>query len=235
MTDLRELARRDIDAATRFTPEFTDLQRRATALRRRRRILTSVGLFTAVGVVAAVVLVASDQPTRLDTAGEGAERNELGLSIQRIEARGGPNGTSEVAVVFDAPLPLDEVPITDTVESVDPDSLVAAIQDPGPGAVEVCGTKHWFPEVAEGSGSVDLLIPAGWLAGDPPVLPGVTPLEPGPDKIVVCGPYRGHVQVSIWGAAPTATEALDVTISDDRTRIIVRVTDDAERGVQRFR
>lgn len=223
MTDLRELARPHIDAAARFTPELADLQRRATALRRRRRIFTSLGLFGAVGVCVAVMLVATSQPTRLVTAGEGPARDHPALSIQRVEARGGPNGTSEVTVVFNAPLPIDGVATTDSVESVDPDSFVAAIQDPGPGAVEVCGTKHWFPEVPEGSGSVDLLIPAAWLVGDPPVLPAVTPLEPAPDKIVICGPYRGHVQVSIWGAAPTPTETLDVTISDDRTRIIVRV------------
>lgn len=223
MTDLRELARPHIDAAARFTPDLADLQRRATALRRRRRILTSTGLLGALGVCATVVLVASDQPTRLDTAGRGATA-EVALTLQRVEARGGENGTSEVTVVFNAPLPVAEIPTIDSVESVDPRSLVAAVQDPGPGAVEVCGTKHWFPEVPEGSGSVDLLIPASWLAGDPPVLPAVTPLEPAPDKIVLCGPYREHVQISIWGAAPTSTETLDITISEDRTRIIVRIS-----------
>ena len=170
-----------------------------------------------------VVFVASNQPTRLDTAGEEPAIADLALTIQRVEARGGENGTSEVTVVFDAPLPIDAVPVTDTVESVDPGSLVAAVQDPGPGAVEVCGTKHWFPVVPSGSGSVDLLIPASWLVGDPPVLPSVTPLEPSPGKVILCGPYQGHVQISIWGAAPMATETLDVRLNSDRTRIIVQV------------
>ncbi len=231
MTDLRELARADIDAAARSTPELAVLQQRAGARRRRRRTFTSVGLVAVVGACAMVALVVADRPTRLDTAGEDAAVAPLALTMRRVEARGGENGTSEVTVVFDAALPIDAVPVTDTVESVDPGSLVAAVQDPGPGAVEVCGTKHWFPEVPSGSGSVDLLIPASWLAGDPPELPAVRPLDPPPGKVIVCGPYQGHVQISIWGAAPTPTETLDVSLSRDRTRVIVHVLPAAARCV----
>lgn len=229
MTDLHELARLHIEAAAAHTPDLARLRLRASTLRRRRRMLRSTALAGVAGLVVALGVVATQEPTRLDTAGRPA-LDDPALTVQRIEARGGEMGTSEVTIVFDGPLPIDEVATTDTVEGIDPQKLVVAVQDPGPGAVEVCGTKHWFPESPDGSGSVDLLIPASWLIGDPPQIPAVTTLQPPPDKIITCGPYRGHVQISIWGAAPTATERLDVALSDDRTRIVLQTAPSDDPG-----
>ena len=61
---------------------------------------------------------------------------------------------------------------------------------------------------------------SAWLVGD---VPPVTSLSSPPDKIVVCGPHDGQMQISIWGAAPIEGETLDVTLSDDRTQIVVLI------------
>ncbi len=220
MTDLRELARPDIDAAARHTPPLAALERRADQIRRRRRIGRSVGGLAAIAVGAVAVLAVADQPTEVETAGSGDPAVlDAGLTIQRIEAKGSDSGTAEVTVVFDAPIATGDVGLADDIASLGPDDLAVVVQPPG--AVHVCDAVHSFP--APSQGSVDLLIPASWLAGDPPVIPGVTALEPTPNKVVTCGPHEGHVQVSMWGAAPEEAERIEAAVSGDRTRIVVQI------------
>ncbi len=222
MTDLHELAKPDIEAASDFTPDLSDLQRRADGIRRHRRVASWTGLAGILSVGAfAVAMAVSAGPATVDTAGSPQSSFPgLGLAIERIEARGGESGTEEVTITFDAPIPAAEVTTVDDIATVSGSTLAVVIQDAA--GVRVCDSTHSFPDSPGGSGSVDLLIPSQWLA-DGVKLPGVTPLVPTPDKVIVCGPYEGHVQISIWGAAPMPGERLVATVSPDRTKITVTV------------
>jgi hypothetical protein len=112
--------------------------------------------------------------------------------------------------------------------SVDVPGLGYSLQ--GPSGLWVCHNRHYFGATTD-VGSIDLLIPNAWLTSADPAERPIRPLAPGPgesagppSKIAVCGPYHDYVQVSIWGPASNAPDDVEVSVSDDGTRLVVEIT-----------
>lgn len=142
--------------------------------------------------------------------------------IVAIDVYGGVEGTSRVEVTFDRPVP-DVAPVQ--VRDVDApagDRISWTTQPPSP--LQVCQDTHSFPG---DKGTVDVLVPAVWLA------PGTQPEAIDtrihevdgwpPANLPVCGPYRGHVQLALWGPASDDPAQVRVTMTDGGTRLVVEL------------
>lgn len=206
-----------------------DLEVRVTR-RRRRRAMTIAGGAVLTGLVGVMLIVRSDLSRQLDTVGTTSSTpppssEPLGRSVERLVVTGGP-GAEEVAIVFDGPLPEgDAVYVADIRSAENPSGLAYTTQGVD-GVVWECGTRHWGFGPAATTGSIDVLIPSGWVAPD-----GVQAREGGvsyvddPDhvgKIIGCGPYKGYVQYSIWGSASDDPNDVRVVADGDSIRVVVQ-------------
>lgn len=230
-SELRRLVELDTTSRSAETV-YSEVRRRVTVRRRNRRLAAGVCGAVAIMVVGAALTVRNPE-SGLTTANEpqvgespGSDTPSVGspqLSIRWIEGRGGPDGTEDVAVVFDGQLPDTPATLVDDVTAVEASGIAYAIQTGS--SVKVCGNTHYFNE---SFASVDLFVPAAWLASAEPTEGGVRVLparsgnpDEGPGKIVVCQPRNGYVQISIWGAASRVPTDIDVRLSDDRRRLLV--------------
>jgi len=203
-----------------------DVRRRVAHRRRRRAAAVTV---VAVSAVAAGVWATSEPPTAevvtangrgaAGTTGDGRGDGALEpVSVISVGTEVQADGGQTVSVQLDGPVP--DRPVTFVDDITDPDAPGIGYTTQGPSGLHVCGARHWFPGVV---GTVDVLLPADWLApGSPDADMGLTTSDvPGaPGKVVACGPWRGYVQYSIWGA-----------VSDDQADVEVRVEPDGDGSV----
>lgn len=193
---------------------------------RRSRLLNIAAVASLLAVVVGVVALRSDpRDPASDSVPATSPPDSLGLSVERIVVRGGAE-TEEVAIVFDGPLPEDEATYIDDITTVDDPSFAYTTQAMS-GVVWQCDTRHFGFGPGATGGSIDVLIPSEWFAPG-----GVQAREEGvsyvddPEyagKIVACGPYKGYVQYSIWGAAPEGPDGVRVVADGDSIRVVVDV------------
>lgn len=197
---------------------------------RRSRFLNIAAVAALVAVVVAVVALRSDphEPPS-DSVATTSVPDSLGLSVERIVVRGGAEA-QEVAIVFDGPLPEGEAVYIDDITTVDDPSFAYTTQDKS-GVVWECDTRHFGFGPGATGGSIDVLIPSEWFAPG-----GVQAREEGvtyvdnpdhPGKILACGPYKGYVQYSIWGAASDDPDDVRVVADGDSIRVVVEVGPEA--------
>lgn len=163
----------------------------------------------------------SDDPSGEGPAASPTIQSRYTVAIESIEAYGSAVGTGRVVIHFDGPVPDDPVTYVADVEQPDAPGLAYTTQDPsGP---EVCSHTHRFPG---DRGTVDLLIPEDWLATTVTDLweyPVPIEAHDNPAEVVQCGPDQGYVQISIWGPSSDDPDDVEVSISDDRTEVVVEL------------
>lgn len=220
MDELLERLRSQVEQATPPIEPSEIRRRRTDRSRRANRVAIAAVVAVLVGA-AAVRLGTTDR--RDGVAGNGPSP----VSIEAITVRAGDGGAEIVIVELSGPLPRAEIEHVDDITTVfEPSHLLSTGQ--GPSGLHVCQHQHWFGEDSA-VGSVDLLIPSPWFAAgtageQPPVrfAPGA-PVH----KMGVCGPYRGYVQVWMWGPPSDEPEDIDVSVSADRTRVTVEIRPEA--------
>lgn len=210
--------------------------------RQRRRALSAAAIVSVALLGGAVVSahafdepdVAVGEPGAGDdatSAVDGARVNPLvSIAVER-DVEGGEN----IVFTFESSLQGDPPRSIPGFESLGAASagLVYTTQRVE-NAIQVCESRHfgWQP-VPPSTGSVDVFIPAAWMAPgfdptnvpiDTDVRPEDDPLEPGgtPGKIVGCGPYAGYVQYSIWGPASDDLEHVNAYITETN-RLVVEI------------
>jgi len=136
----------------------------------------------------------------------------------------GAQGNEQVAFAFSGRL-LDETPTqVDGWSAASGEGIEYLIQPMR--ELEVCGATHWFPSDTESS--IDLLLPAEWL--DVASFEDVGFREAGGtgegiEKIVVCPPRNGVVQISFWGMGPDARAPnVSVIVGDGGRSILIEKT-----------
>lgn len=192
--------------------------RQRVARRRRRRVGAVVATLAAMAASAGV-WAASDPPSADVATGDGrGGAAPEPVSVISVASGVQSDGSQVVSIQLDGPVPDGSATFVDDITAPDPPGVGYTTQ--GPSGLHVCGDRHWFPGDV---GTVDVLLPADWLApGSPNADMRLTVSDvPGtPGKVVACGPWRGFVQYSIWGAA-----------SDDPADVEVRVEPDGEGSV----
>jgi hypothetical protein len=140
-------------------------------------------------------------------------------TIEGLEVESGPQGNERVAVELSSPLLDDTVAQIESWAGTTGQRVEYLVQD-FPELV-TCGDRHQFP--ASAGGSIDVLIPADWL--DRPWTEDgelLIDADDAAEKVVVCPPRGGVVQIAFWGMGPSAQAPdVSVTISEDRRRILV--------------
>lgn len=150
----------------------------------------------------------------------GADETATGsLRVRNIQVFGnGPRagGTERAVIVFNEPLPVEEVQYVADITSADPSAgMVWTAQ--GPDSTRVCDAVHSVPEGAVGS--VDLFIPASWFAdADAHTITELATTD-DPAKFIVCGPHNGFIQYAVWGPLSADPGEVFVTVSPDRTTL----------------
>jgi hypothetical protein len=215
MDDLLERVRAQVEQAT--TPIHLDELGLHTRARRRSRMLNVAAVAALLAVVVGLAVLAAQEPSTTEPA---IAPGLAPVAIESVEVETDADGSQQVTFVFDGPLPDADAALVDDITSLrDPEGLSYAIQ--GSSALHVCQYTHFFGE--HPGGSVDLLVPSAWLEPDPEADQLEPTYEP-PDrvnKIPACGPYRGFVQYSIWGAPSDEPENVTVTVDPTRTRVTV--------------
>lgn len=218
-----------ISGAGQLSFEEFAARRRQRAIRRAALVAAPVIVFV-VGALAGISILARNNETTVAT---GPFDSSPGLAdavtVLQTEVVGGSGGTTQVVMVFDRPLPSSEADYVDDITTVDqPSFLRYTTQDPE--QAHVCGDTHDFGAIAEGT--VDLLIPAEWFAEG--VDTHTSPLERigEPPKFVVCGPYRGFYQYSIWGPASAESDNVTVQLGPDRTRLVIDIVSPAGTNLE---
>lgn len=220
MDDLLDRLRTQVERAT---VPIDPSEVRASGGPRRSRLLNIAAVSALLALVVGVVAIRSEHPD----GGRSSISERSAVSVERIEVHSSPDGSQEVAIVFDGRLPDDRVSYVEDITSIHTPGLGYAVQ--GPSGLHVCQYVHWFGEGA--TGSIDVLIPSEWFAPgtkvdqfvpqyDPPV--GVEGVD-HPGKIVACGPYHGYVQYSIWGPASDEPSDVRVSVDGDSTRVVVEI------------
>lgn len=240
---LRDRLRAMADVPTSSADEFEqDVLGRVARRRRRRRALSAAAVVAVVLLGGAVVFApasdeadvavgepgAGDEPS---SAVDGTHANPLvSIAVER-----GVEGGENIVFTFESSLHSDQPRSIPGVESLGaaPAGIVYTTQGVDE-AIQVCESRHfgWQP-VPPPTGSVDVFIPAAWMAPgfDPIKVPIDTgmrpeddPLEPGgtPGKIVGCGPYAGYVQYSIWAPASDDIEHVNAYITGT-SRLVVEI------------
>jgi hypothetical protein len=241
-TDVEEILRSRTVPELRPLPYATvedDVRRRAACRhRRRRRRHRGVVLAGTVFVLLAAALGAfdsddgADDQVRTAATASPAPRpaatsptprtSPPGLTIELLQRRPvGPADGEQVVLTFDGPLPADPPDLVEDIKAEEgygiaaPDvpGIVWTVQHE---TVGVCDATHWI----DAAGSVDVLIPAGWLA--PGFDPGTVRYETTGGKAPMCGPHEGYVQLSIWGGVHDAGD-VTVTVGPDRRQLTVAI------------
>jgi len=144
------------------------------------------------------------------------------VSVTAIEVSSDADSGQQIDLVLDGPVPDRQVTYVDGI-ATQPESVAYTTQQ-DPTSVHVCDAVHSFP--APSIGTIDVFIPSGWLdrtKAIKQIAPTYPTTEEHPGKIVACGPYDGFVQFSIWDPTSTDPARLDVHLSEDGTRIVVKV------------
>ncbi len=140
--------------------------------------------------------------------------------VETTKVTGGDNGTTEVVMEFDRPLPNGDVRYVEDIRALgDVDEIVYTIQHAR--SVHVCDSVHSFPPPAEGT--IDLLIPADWFAEVDGAHTSELDLTNNPAKFVVCGPHERYFQYSIWGPESVDLDSVTVEVDAARTRLSVEI------------
>lgn len=136
----------------------------------------------------------------------------------------GAHGDERVRFAFSGLLP-DEPPVEvggwAEVSGERIEYLIQSMQE-----LQVCGATHWFPTDTESS--IDLLLPVEGL--DVASFEDVGFREVGGtgediEKIVVCPPRDGVVQISFWGMGPTdQAPNVSVTVGDGGRSLVIENT-----------
>jgi Galactose oxidase, central domain len=170
-------------------------------------------------------------PALPEPSGAGAEGT---LRVTNIQVFGnGPldGGTERAAVVFNEPLPAGDVQYVSDISSAAPAAGMAWTAQ-GPDGTDLCDSRHSVPEGAVGS--VDLLVPASWFADGESAYagPGLETVD-DPAKFPICGPHNGFIQYAMWAPLSADPSEVTVTISPDRTRVMVETSPDARTALSR--
>lgn len=201
---------------------YDEVRRRVRGRRCRtvaRSAFLAAAVVTAAGGLALLARDTDDVATEPATGVARSDQSAL-AAVVRVEARAaaGVNGTEEVTVVFDRPLPSSQITRLQQIADADASGLQYVIQ--GPSGLKVCGDTHWFPGEL---GTVDLLIPSGWLSEDTSMTEVPVETTGTPGKVPLCGPHRGYVQVAIWGPATDDPAQVHVTVEDGGRRLVARM------------
>jgi len=215
MDDLLERLRDQVDRYT--TAIEPDEIVRRDSQRRRSRLVNLAAVAALLVLVVGVAALAMREPEPGPAASVPAPTP---VALEAVEVHTEADDSQAVTFVFDGPLPDSSASLTEDITAVrDPEQLLYAIQ--GSSALHVCQYTHFFGE--HPGGSVDLLVPAGWLVADPEVDQLRPTYEPSDrvNKIPACGPYHGFVQYSIWGAPSDEPGNVSVSVDPTRTRVTV--------------
>jgi hypothetical protein len=217
MDDLLERLREQVERSTSAIDVQEIVGRDDQRRRSRRANLVAVGALLV--LVVGVAALALRAPTTTEPSAAPAPAL---VEVSAVEVHTGADDSQQVTFIFDGPLPDPQVALVEDITALrDPTQLGYAIQ--GSSALHVCQYTHFFGE--HPGGSVDLLIPAGWLVPDPEVDQPRLTYEPSDrvNKIPACGPYYGYVQYSIWGAPSDEPGNVSVSVDPTRTRVTVEM------------
>lgn len=229
MSELDQEIRRGLERLSDSTEASEPLTFDRLAARRRQRqsrtrVLAVLPMVVLLGLIGGLIYFGSDDGTTVTADGNRDGSSPLAsspaVSVERTEVVGSKGGTARVVMEFDGPLPRSGVRFVDDIASVDAgDEILYTTQDAA--GVHVCESVHSFPPPAEGT--VDLLIPADWFAEGEETHTSPLKVIANPAKFVVCGPYNGFFQYSIWGPVSADVDDVDVTIDGDRRRLTVQI------------
>lgn len=227
--ELRELAAR----SPVLLPEEAVRADVSDRVRRRRlhRRAAAAGVVSAACIVCtAAFLLARDATVTTEAPSNQPATPDQRVVLTEVAARGEPGlGTAEVILTFDHPLPQSPITQIDDITTIDtPTGIGWTVQ--GPRTFHVCDDVHSF-SVNDEADSVDILLPAAWFAPDEiqsfdridPLPAGPGEGRAGPSKIVVCGPFKGYVQVALWGSASRDPRDVNIRASSDRTRLLIDI------------
>jgi hypothetical protein len=138
MDDLLTRLRTQVERATDpIEPSEVRTNRRP---RRSRGAIAAVVAAALVAVVGAVALRSATREAAPSTVARGSGPDRGGVSVERIEVHTEPDGTQEIALVFDGRLPDDQVAFVDDITSAYTGDLGYTIQ--GPLEFHVCESVH---------------------------------------------------------------------------------------------
>jgi len=200
----------------------------------RYRVLAIVSIAAVVAIGAIVVIGSGDESLRVET--DDRDSNDLpdpvedsparafetstGLAVESTEVVGGALGTTGVTMEFNGPLPVDDVIYVEDLSTLgEIDSIIYTVQEPG--FVQVCDAVHSFPAPSEGT--VDVFIPADWFADREGAHTSELNTIGTPAKFIVCGPYEGFYQYSIWGPASVDLDTVTVVVDADGSRLSIEI------------
>jgi hypothetical protein len=226
MDDLLTRLRTQVERAT---DPIDPSEVRTNRPRRSSGAVAAVVAAALVAVVGAVALRSATREAAPSTVARGSGPDRGGVSVERIEVHTEPDGTQEIALVFDGQLPDEQVAFVDDITSAYTGGLGYTVQ--GPLEFHVCESVH--SDRLAATGSVDVLIPSDWFGPgttieqlapryDPPIRDSREPVH-HPGKIVACGPYHGYVQYSIWEPASDNANHVRLSVEDHSTRIVVEI------------
>jgi hypothetical protein len=146
------------------------------------------------------------------------------VSLVDAAVTAGAQGNERVTFSFGGRLPEESpVEIADWSE-VSGERIEYLIQPMS--ELQVCGATHWFPSDTESS--IDLLLPVDGLdlaSFEDVGFRQVGGTGDGIEKIIVCPPRNGVVQISFWGMGPTdQAPNVSVTVGDGGRSIVVENT-----------
>lgn len=165
------------------------------------------------------------------TGGTNHEHRGPGLSIHSIETHMRSERAQDFVIVFDGPVPDDQVGFVDDIGGVDVAHVLYTTQEwspQEPTPLRVCAVTHGGFSPPATVGQVDVLMPADWFGAPPDADQIIWEQHPEGQglKTPLCGPHQGYVQLAIWG--PASHDPNDIRVYfDDPTRLVVEIRTDA--------